>query len=159
VYLEVGWRLDIPLQGVNFPGHFLVRHPGEAFAILVDPFQRGEIRFEDQAQELLDRVYGGTVELKPEYLRPAGPRDMLVRLLANLKNIYLNARDEARALAAIERILLVRPQPEELRDRGMLLARAGRVEEAVTDLRQYLEREPDAQDAERVRLLLEELAK
>ena len=159
VYLEVGWRLDLPLEGVNFPGHFLVRHPGEAFRLLVDPFQRGEIRFEDQAQELLDRVYGGTVELKPEYLRVASRKDMLVRLLANLKNVYLNARDEARALAAVERILMLRPVAEELRDRGMLLARAGRTDEAVTDLRQYLEREPDAPDAERVRLLLDELGK
>lgn len=157
VYLEVGWRLGVPLEGVNFPGHFLVRYPGEAFQLLVDPFQRGEIRFEDQAQDLLDRVYGGAVELKPEYLRSAARKDMLVRLLANLKNVYLNARDEQRALAAVERILLLRPVAEERRDRGMLLARVGRVDEAVTDLMDYLESAPDAPDADRVRLLLEEL--
>jgi regulator of sirC expression with transglutaminase-like and TPR domain len=157
VYLEVGWRLGVPLEGVNFPGHFLVRYPGEAFRLLVDPFQRGEIRFEDQAQDLLDRVYGGAVELKPEYLRSAARKDVLVRLLANLKNVYLNARDEQRALAAVERILLLRPAAEERRDRGMLLARVGRVDEAVMDLKDYLESVPDAPDAERVRLLLEEL--
>ena len=158
LYLEVGWRLSVPLEGVNFPGHFLVRHPGEAFGLLVDPFQRGEIRFEDQAAELLDRVYGGAVELKPEYLGSATKKDMLVRLLANLKDVYLNTRDEARALAAVERILLLRPVAEERRDRGMLLARAGRVDEALTDLRHYLESVPDAPDATRVRLLLDELS-
>src|SRR5690606_3987612 len=50
VYLEVSWRLGLPVEGVNFPNHFLVRYRGEALSLLVDPFQRGEIRFEDQAQ-------------------------------------------------------------------------------------------------------------
>lgn len=157
VYLEVGWRLGLPLEGVNFPGHFLVRHIGSAVRLLIDPFQQGEIRFEDQAAELLDRVYGGAVQLKPEYLRPADRRDMLVRLLSNLKNIYLNAHDDERALAAVERIMLVRPAGGDLRDRGMLLARVGRVDEAVVDLRRYLDDTPDAPDAQRVRMLLEQL--
>ena len=157
VFLEVGWRLGLPLEGVNFPGHFLIRHRGEAMSLLLDPFQKGELCFEDQAQELLDRVYGGSVALRPDYLRPADRRDILVRLLANLKNIYMNSGDEVRAISVVERILLVRPAVEERRDRGMLLARVGRVDEAVTDLRQYLDASPDAPDAKRVRLLLEQL--
>ncbi len=158
LYLEVGWRLELPLHGVNFPGHFLVRYDGEAVKLLIDPFQNGEIRFEDQAQELLDRVYGGTVSLQPSYLRPAGRKDILVRLLSNLKGIYLNTRDDRRALAATERILLVRPDAaEEVRDRGMLLARLGFADEAVEELREYLTRAPTAEDAERVRLLIVEL--
>ncbi|HET9984069.1 MAG TPA: transglutaminase-like domain-containing protein [Longimicrobiales bacterium] len=160
VYLEVGWRLGLPLAGVNFPGHFLVRYTGEALTLLVDPFQNGEIRFADQAQELLDRVYGGTVELRSEFLRPAGKRDILVRILANLKSIYLNTRDDARALAAVERILLVRPDAlEEVRDRGMILARSGRLDEAVADLEHYLDAAPEAPDARRVRMLLEQLGR
>jgi regulator of sirC expression with transglutaminase-like and TPR domain len=160
VMLEVGWRLGLPLEGVNFPGHFLVRFVGESANLLVDPFQRGEIRFEDQAQALLDRVYGGAVRLQPKYLRPAGRKDMAVRLLANLKNVYLNARDDARAVAAIERILLVRPDAtDEVRDRGMLLARLGRTDEAVTDLERYLESSPAAPDAQRVRLLIDQLGR
>jgi regulator of sirC expression with transglutaminase-like and TPR domain len=158
VYLEVGWRLGLPLTGVKFPGHFLVRYEGAALSLLIDPFHKGEIRFEDQAQELLDRIYGGSVALQPEFLEAADRKDILVRLLLNLKTIYLNGRDEARALAAIERILLVRPgAPEEVRDRGMLLARTGRIEEAASDLRRYLDTEPEPSDAERVRLLLTQL--
>ncbi|MGD8279409.1 MAG: tetratricopeptide repeat protein, partial [Gemmatimonadota bacterium] len=160
VMLEVGWRLGLPLEGVNFPGHFLVRFAGEASNLLLDPFQRGEIRFEDQAQALLDRVYGGAVRLQPEYLRPAGRKDMVVRLLANLKNVYLNARDDGRAVAAIERILLVRPDAaDEVRDRGMLLARLGRTDEAVIDLERYLQASPGAPDAQRVRLLIDQLGR
>lgn len=158
VTLEVGWRLQLPLEGVNFPGHFLVRYAGEAVRLLVDPFQGGVIRFEDQAQELLDGVYGGAVQLRPEYLRPAGRRDILVRLLANLKGVYLNTRREQKALAAIERILLIHPDAAgEVRDRGMLLARLGRVAEAREDLERYLGVAPEAEDAGRVRLLLREL--
>jgi regulator of sirC expression with transglutaminase-like and TPR domain len=61
VFLEVGWRLGLPLEGVNFPGHFLVRYDGEALRLLADPYQDGAIRFEDEAQSLLDQVSGGTV--------------------------------------------------------------------------------------------------
>jgi regulator of sirC expression with transglutaminase-like and TPR domain len=158
VYLEIGWRLGLPLAGVNFPGHFLVRYEGEALRLLIDPFQRGEIRFEDQAQELLNRVYGGAVMLEPDHLRSAGKRDIVIRLLANLKGIYLNARDDARALAAVERIILLKPTAsEEVRDRGFLLARTGRVDDAIIDLERYLSEAPHAPDAERVRLLLREL--
>ncbi len=158
VYLEVGWRLGLPLEGVNFPGHFLVRYQGEALRILVDPFQGGELRFEGDAQALLDRVYGGSVNLVPEYLRPAARKDILVRILANLKGIYLNGHDDVRALAAVERLQLLRPgEPEELRERGMILARLGRPAEARAELERYLERAPGAPDRRRVELLLERL--
>lgn len=158
VYLEVGWRLGLPLEGVNFPGHFLVRYEGEALKLLIDPFQGGLIRFEDEAQELLDRVYGGTVKLQETYMRPASRRDILIRLLTNLKTIYLNTRDDERALSAVERILLIRPNaPEEVRDHGMILARTGNVTKAIAELENYLSVAPDAADAARVRMLISEL--
>ena len=160
LYLEIGWKLGLPLEGVNFPGHFLVRYQGEALRLLVDPFQGGMIRFEDEAQDLLDRVYGGTVKLQSEYLRGADRRDVLVRLLSNLKTIHLNTRDDERALAAAERILILRPDSaEDVRDRGMLLARRGRVAEAVAELEHYLDVLPGAPDAQRIRLLLDELTR
>ncbi len=158
VLLEVGWRLGIPLEGVNFPGHFLVRYPGMAIRLLVDPFETGRIWFEDQAQELLDRVYGGMVRVRPRFLKAAGKREMLVRLLANLKGIYLNVQDNDRALAAIERILVIHPTAAgQIRDRGTLLARMGRPDEALEQLQWYLDYAPEASDAGRIRSLVEEL--
>ena len=158
VYLEVGWRLGLPLAGVNFPGHFLVRYEGEALRILVDPFQGGELRFEGDAQALLDRVYGRSVPLRAEYLRPAGRKDILARILSNLKGIHLNARDDVRALAAVERLQLLLPgEPREMRDRGMILARLGRAGEAREELERYLARAPAAADTRRVLILLERL--
>jgi regulator of sirC expression with transglutaminase-like and TPR domain len=160
IYLEVGARLDLPLAGVNFPGHFMLRYEGEALRVLIDPFQNGQLLFEDQAQDLLDRVYGGMVKLQTEFLLSAEKKDIIIRVLSNLKTIYLNARDDARALAAIERIILVRPSAiGEVRDRGMVLARTGRTEEAISDLERYLDFAPEAPDAKRVRLLLDELAR
>lgn len=158
VVLEVGWRLGLPLEGVNFPGHFLVRFPGSAIRLLVDPFEGGRIWFEDQAQELLDRVYGGMVRVRPRFLKAAGKREMLVRLLANLKGIYLNVQDNDRALAAIERILVIHPTAAgQIRDRGTLLARMGRPGEALEQLEWYLDYAPEASDARRIRTLVEEL--
>lgn len=156
--LEVGWRLGLPLAGVNFPGHFLVRFEGESLRLLVDPFDGGRTLFEDEAQSLLDRAYGGMVRVRPEFLRTARRRDMLVRLLTNLKGIYLNVQDAPRALAAVERILVIHPMAQtEIRDRGTLLARLGRNEEAIEQLEWYLGTAPDASDAERIQALVDEL--
>jgi regulator of sirC expression with transglutaminase-like and TPR domain len=158
IVLEVGWRLGLPLEGVNFPGHFLIRHRGEALDLLVDPFDGGKIRFEDQAQELLDRAYGGVVRLQPSFVREATRRDMLVRLLTNLKGVYIRVHDHARALAAVERLLMLLPTaPLENRSRGILLARLGRREEAARQLEKYLRVAPGANDAARVEDMLRDL--
>jgi regulator of sirC expression with transglutaminase-like and TPR domain len=158
VLLEVGWRVGLPMEGVNFPGHFLVRFKGDALDLLIDPFEAGTIRFEDQAQELLDRAYGGMVRLQEPFLRTASRRDMLVRLLTNLKGVYLKVEDHPRALAAVERLLMVTPTaPAENRSRGVLLARLGRREEAATQLEAYLRVSPGAADADRVEEMVKDL--
>ena len=158
VLLEVGWRLGLPMEGVNFPGHFLVRFKGNAVDLLIDPFDEGKVRFEDQAQELLDQVYGGVVRVQEGFLKRASKRDMLTRLLANLKGIYVKVGDHARALAVVERILLITPTSRgENRSRGLLLARMGRESEAVEQLEAYLKLVPDAPDAERIRTVVADL--
>lgn len=158
VVLEVGWRLGLPLEGVNFPGHFLVRFRGDAIDLLIDPYDGGAIRFEDEAQDLLDRVYGGMIRVHDSFLKAATKREMLVRLLANLKSLYLNVRDHAKALAAVERILLIRPiSVAEIRDKGVILARMGRKEEALEQLEAYLSVAPEASDSQRILTLVQEL--
>jgi regulator of sirC expression with transglutaminase-like and TPR domain len=158
VLMEVGWRLGLPLEGVNFPGHFLVRFHGDAVDLLVDPYDGGALRFQDQAQELLDRVYGGMVRVHDSFLRTARRQEMVIRLLTNLKSLYLNIRDQARALAAVERILLLRPiAPAEIRDRGVILARMGRRREALEQLEAYLNVAPEASDSQRIQGMVEEL--
>jgi regulator of sirC expression with transglutaminase-like and TPR domain len=109
VLLEVGWRLGLPLEGLNFPHHFLVRFHGEALDLLIDPFEGGRIRFQDQAQEFLDRVYGGRVRVQDAFLKEASRRDILARMLVNLRSIYVNAGDVARTRWIGERFHLLRP--------------------------------------------------
>ena len=83
---------------------------------------------------------------------------MVVRLLINLKSLYLNVRDHRRALAAVERILLIRPIASgEIRDRGVVLARLGRKREALEQLNAYLDVAPDASDIQRIMGLVEDL--
>ncbi len=158
ILLEVGWRLDLPLEGVNFPSHFLVRYRGAADNLLIDPFEGGLIRFESQAQEVLDKQYGGTVRMQPAFLRAVTKRDMIQRLLLNLKGLYVSVRDDRRALATVERLLLLLPDaPGELRDRGMLLLRLGRRSEAREQLQGYIDFAPRAADAARIRSLVHRL--
>jgi regulator of sirC expression with transglutaminase-like and TPR domain len=158
VLLEVGWRLGLPLEGVSFPGHFLVRYKGDALDLLLDPFDSGKARFEDEAQELLDRVYGGMVRLQDAFMRRADRRNMIVRLLTNLKGVYVNVGDDKRALAAVERILMVTPTaPAENRTRGVLLARLGRRDEAAEQLERYLRVAPSAADSQRVTSIVRDL--
>ena len=155
VMLEVGWRLRLPLQGVNFPHHFLVRFHGDAVDLLIDPFEGGRARFEDQAQELLDRVYGGKLRVRKSFLQVATKHDVLVRLLNNLKSVYLSAGDYAQALSVVERLLILCPdRAAEIRARGVLLARIGRREEAIDQLRSWLAAAAAGRDADRVRRLI-----
>ena len=158
VVLEVGWRLGLPLEGVNFPGHFLVRFRGDAIDLLIDPYDSGTVRFEDEAQTLLDRVYGGMVRVQDSFLKRSTKREMQVRLLVNLKSLYLNVNDHERALGAVERIQLIRPiSPMEIRDKGVILARLGRKNEALEQLEAYLTVAPQAPDVDRIVGLVEEL--
>ena len=108
VMLEVGWRLGLPLRGVNFPHHFLLRYKGDAFDLLIDPFE-GKILFVDEAQSLLDRAYGGKVRVREAFLREASRRDMLVRMLGNLRNLYMTAEDAPHAAWVTERMEMLRP--------------------------------------------------
>ena len=151
VYMELGRRAGLHVEGVGLPGHFLVRARAAAEpAVLVDPFNQRVVD-EEFCQQQIDSLYGGQVPLAPEHLRAARPREILARLLRNLKAIYAQTRRYTRALAAVERILLVAPREhDEHRDRGLLLAHLGRHAEALREIETYLRRAPDAPDAARV---------
>ncbi|HEY0098247.1 MAG TPA: tetratricopeptide repeat protein, partial [Pyrinomonadaceae bacterium] len=153
VYMEIGRRAGLSVEGVGLPGHFIVRaeEATGGAPVLVDPFN-GRIVDAEDCQERLDTIYGGQAPLTDAHLRPVSTLEILARLLRNLKGIYAQAGLYRRALSVIERILLVAPDAiEERRDRGALLAQLGRYSEAHVDVQAYLRRAPDAPDAERVR--------
>jgi regulator of sirC expression with transglutaminase-like and TPR domain len=155
VYMELGRRAGLEVEGVGLPGHFVVRATAQvtdgAETRLVDPFNARTLT-EDDCQELLDSFYGGQVPLSDEHLRAATTREILARLLRYLKAVHAQGRRYTRALAAAERILLVEPGAlDERRDRGALLAQLGRFSEAAAEFEKYLAAAPAAPDAQLVR--------
>lgn len=159
VYIEVGRRAGLRVEGVGLPGHFVVRaFEDEADeGLLVDPFNRRSTDA-DECQSRIDLIYDGRLELGEEHLRAVGARSILARMLGNLKAVYVRAGLYRRALAAVERLLLLAPSDlDERRDRGMLLAQLGRLHEAVADTQNYLNLSPDAADADTVRAQLKKM--
>src|SRR5205085_4786792 len=152
VYIEVGRRAGLSVEGVSLPGHFIVRaSEGEGDEVLVDPFNR-RVTDREECQRRLDVIYDGKVELMDEHLRAVGMRAILARVLGNLKAVYVQAQLFRRALSAVERILLLNPHDlDERRDRGMLLAQMNRMHEAVLETQTYLNLAPEAPDADSVR--------
>ena len=159
VYIEVGLRAGVRVEAVGLPGHFIVRayESDDAEGTLVDPFNR-KVTDEEECRQRIGGIYDGAITLGPEHLRATGVRATLARVLGNLKAVYVQAQLFRRALAAVERILLVTPDDiEERRDRGMLLAQLNRMTEAVADTQAYLNLAPDAPDADSVREQLKKM--
>ena len=151
VMLELGWRLGIPFEGVGFPGHFLVRLTGEPGDLLLDPYSRGMSVHEEDCRRMLLESTGGKIEYAPGLLVSVGKRQMIVRLLNNLKSAYLRAGDDRLALAAVDRLLVIDPaDADEIRDRGLLLFRMHQYGKALDCLQEYLRTVPGAADREAI---------
>ena len=116
--------------------------------------------FAEDCQARLSEIYQQPMTLQPEFLQSISKQQFLVRMLSNLKLIYLQREELEKALAAVERILLLLPNfPTELRDRGLIYYQLGRWVSAGDDFEQYLAKVPDAQDAPVIRRLLAQLGR
>lgn len=160
VYTEIGQRLGIPVFGVAFPGHFLVKHVGGGDEILVDPFFGKRLTL-PECEERLRTMYGRGARLEPGLLKPATPKEILLRMLRNLKNAYVQREDWVRTLACLDRILLIAPSSgAELRDRGLTYYRLECFAPALQDLETYLDSAPaEDETVPAVRALLPELTR
>lgn len=155
VYLEVARRAGLRLEGVGFPGHFLVKYasPGGP-EVFLDAHHGGEIL---SAAECVARYRArtGGKELDPRYLAAVPTRPILARMLHNLKRIYAERKDDVRMFWVLDRALLLVPgQLEALRDRGLAAARLGGAAAAARDLEEYLARAPGAADVAEIRAAL-----
>ncbi len=167
LYLEIGRRIGLALQGVSFPGHFLVRLRVRGGTLVLDPFAGGVPQSEEDLRERLKRVVprGATGGIPvadlplDQFLEPATNRQILARLLRNLKGIYREADKPERMLEVLNRMIIVVPDAaSELRDRGLVYQRLECWRPALKDLSDYLEREPAASDIDEVRAKLMELS-
>lgn len=153
IYLEVGWRLGLPVVGVALPGHFLARYVTPHMEIFIDPFNGGRLWSRADCERQIVSFYGrASPSLFQEVMEPPSRRSILARMLRNLKNTYVETEQLEAALAAIDRILMLdSADSQELRDRGLLRARLGQVSAALEDLERYARMAPQAPDLSQIR--------
>lgn len=161
LYMEIGRRLGLPLQGISFPGHFLVKCATEQGVIVLDPFNRGISLSERDLRERLKQSAGVAADAQAPLsmlLRSATQREILSRLARNLKGIYAD-RDELEKLIAITNfILAIDPDDAaELRDRGMTYYKLDCFRAALADFEKVVAIDRDAAEDDAIRALIGEL--
>jgi regulator of sirC expression with transglutaminase-like and TPR domain len=143
VYIEVGRRAGLQIEGVNFPGHFLVRLPADMTetrgSVVIDPFHGGALLCERDCRRLLRKHVGAEVAFSRSLLAPATRAQIIVRMLLNLKRTYVHMRSFPQARDVTELLLAVTPSAlSELRDRGLLAYHLNDMTSALRDLQTYL---------------------
>lgn len=153
VYMEVARRVGFPLFGVGMPGHFLLKHYDiEGRQVLIDAFNGGNILSMKDCQRRLNEIYAGQVPFQPEFLMSVSRRQMLTRILNNLKTGYLTSRNFRKALPIVDLVLVIYPRsPEDVKQRALLRYSLGQMRGAAEDLEVYLKMSPDASDADEIR--------
>lgn len=162
IYIAVGRRLGLDLRGVSFPGHFLVKCPVDGGMVVLDPYHGGASLSLEDLQKRLREVRGGEVSraILSEMLVSAAPREVMVRMLRNLKSIYLKAQQLNDALAVLEWLVPLAPgDHEEVRDRGVVYQELECFRAALADFERYVALEPKATDAEAIRGRIVEMQK
>jgi regulator of sirC expression with transglutaminase-like and TPR domain len=173
--MEIGQQIGLPLRGVSFPGHFLVKLKVRAGDLYLDPMTGESLsreQLEERLSEFLDALRvsvdaaDATAEIARETfeialmqaIREASSREILARMLRNLKGIYHGRNDYERLLEVQNRLIVLLPDAhEELRDRGLVYAQLDCPRAAVDDLERYLVMEPDAVEADEIRRTLDVL--
>lgn len=161
LYMELGEQIGVPVHGVSFPGHFLMRVTLPEGDVMLDP-TTGQSLSEAQMVEMLEPYLSHVTESLGSALRillqPATGREIITRMLRNLKAIYLQTERWQRLLAVQQRLVILLPENiEEVRDRGFAYARLDYLRPALEDLERYLGERPDAEDAATVETQLQEL--
>ena len=163
VQIELSRRLGLPLDGISFPGHFLVRLPVDGGILVMDPYNRGRpVSAEELKERALPHLDGQSLDDNQlvQILAPATHRMILARMLRNLKGLYLERADWERLARTADRLLKVSPDAAEAwRDRGLAYHELGYAKGAREDLARYLQMLPQADDGEAVRSILVELGR
>ena len=158
LYIEVARRVGLSLQGIGFPGHFLVKYNDGEEQILIDAFNSGEVLTQEDLEKLLEQLYGGKPAFDPAYVTAISKRQILQRMLNNLKNIYLQTDQHLKGLAIVEQLLILDAMSAaDIRDRGLLYLKLECFIQAAEDLDKYLSMAPAAADAPVIKRQLEVL--
>ena len=169
IWLELAQALNLQAQGISFPGHFLVKVALEGGLVVLDPLTGESLGLDNLSERLSPYRAPEDQFAAPDldegetplglYLQGCPPRDMLARMLRNLKEIFRSQEDWPRMLQVLDRLVVLLPEAwDERRDRGLVHAELGHVHEALQDLRQYLEAVPAAPDTAALRNRVSELS-
>ncbi len=156
LYIEVTRRVGLNTCGISFPGHFLAKVVGAGEEIIIDVFEARSVS-RDECGQRLRALFGPEALLTDDTLRAATHREILLRMLANLKSIYVTRNQYEAAVGCCDRSLLLAESAIEYRDRGLLYQQLDCVRPALQDLTRYLSLAPDHEGAESIRKLMEAL--
>ena len=152
IWLELAAGLGLQAKGVAFPGHFMLKVTLPKGQVIIDPFTGQSLSREELSQRLEPyRQRSGLVDdfevPLALYLKAASPREIISRMLRNLKEIYMSQEDHARLIAVLDRLLVLQPDSwSDHRDRGLAWAEQGDAQRALPDLQAYLDHAEDALD-------------
>lgn len=152
IWLELAAGLGLQAKGVAFPGHFMLKVTLPKGQVIIDPFTGQSLSREELSQRLEPyRQRSGLVDdfevPLALYLQAASPREIIARMLRNLKEIYISQEDHARLIAVLDRLLVLQPDSwSDRRDRGLAWAEQGDAQRALPDLQAYLDHAEDALD-------------
>jgi regulator of sirC expression with transglutaminase-like and TPR domain len=150
--MEVGRRVGLRVHGVGLPGHFVVSASVGTESVLLDPFDGGTVLTQETAGDVVARALGRRVTLNAEHFAPVTKRHILVRMLANLKGAYVRREEWAKALAIVERLLVLDGEASVfIRDRGSLLVKLGNLLRGAAEWERYLNAHPQAADTEKIK--------
>ena len=160
IYIEVAGRLGLDVRGIGLPGHFIVALYHEAGKIFIDPFNRGEIRSVDDCLEIVRTYTSETGAPDPRWLQPIGRKELLARMLRNLKLIYARQDNDVMLFKMIHWILTLQPDsPAELSERAKLYEDMGNPTRAVKDWERCIANIGDHEDVTKIRARIDILKK
>ena len=157
LFMELGRRAGVPLVGVAFPAHFLVRHATEP-ELFVDVFNEGRLLSSEELETFLFDLTNGRIRFEASFVEPVDPKQIVRRMLMNLAGLYRNRGENLKALDAVDRIVILDPEnPEVYRDRAMMYLELQAYPFAAADLAAFRDRTTDAEERHVIGRLLAEV--
>ena len=162
VYMEIGKRIGLPLVGVGFPGHFIVKH--RDLEAVIDPFERGQILSDEDLSERLTRIFRESMPMHPRFLQAVTNKEILARMLRNLRQIHFRKEEHEKAVNVGEQITWLAPQSaQDYRDLGYLYYQVNAYGKSLAAFNTYLRLSDDPSDREEIsrniRVLTQQIAK
>lgn len=148
IYLELAWSLGLDATGIGFPGHFLVRVNHQGKSMYVDAFYKGRVMTAEDCVEFWKDISEGEMEFQESFLSSMNKHQILIRMLRNLKGIYLEQKNYKKLIRVMDKLVVLNPHvAEEVRDRGIIYYQIQAYRLALEDFQGYLSAAPEAEDA------------